>query len=974
MIKKLYLSIRETFRFNFNLRIFLSFGALIIVTVLSLLSTYLFGLPYTKIEGIYKKNLHQMQDNMKTFADMEKRYMLKWIQGCRGDARVISDAIQTKDNLEGLILKIQQYNKSIDTKSFTERLRQEKEYKALASYINSVQSSNYGDYEEISIVDTTSGTIIVSTQEDEVGSPAVIYEQSIKSEDEWFSLVVSNQSGNVNLVIFRPVYLCAETNEHCDRRFILQMNANIKDILSSVLSAAEGLGKTTEVLLADKDARTLIPLRFQLPDKSVPRILEYKLDTVQAKLAATGNEGLMESTDYRGEPVMVVFRHILITPEMGIGLIVKVDEKELMAPVMGTIVIAIWLMVLGLVLLLVSTFLVLQKISNPVIEIIKAVENIKAGDLSIRVPVNVSGDLGILVHTFNEMLTGIEYQQRATETERDKLKAIMEAMQDGIYITNREHDIEFVNRAILKEFGEVNGRKCYEYFHDRTGQCQWCKIDEVLSGKSITWEWDCPKNHKTYSHLDTPIGNMGGSVSKFAILHDVSDIKNAQLLLKRELDFQTAVAELSEALLSSEKDIVDISIIVKKQAMRLTDSLHCFVAEIDRETGDEVGHTLTDMMRDGQCSVDTRQVRLVFPKGKDGYNALWGHALNTRQGFYTNDPQGHPAYKGCIPEGHIQLTRYLSVPAIIKDRLIGHIHLANAQRDYKDADLDVIKRLATIYALAVDRKRMEEELRYLNVNLASIVKEETTKRQMQEQMLIQQSKMAAMGEVIGLIAHQWKQPLNAIGITVQDLEDAYKFGEVSDTYIAHTVDVTMGQVNFLGKTIDTFRDFFKPSRQKVQFDVKDAIDELISMFIAIFIKSAISVNLKTNQAMRLITDGYPNEFKQVILNILNNAKDAIISRRKTDANIQGKIDVEITNDAANEQIIVSIRDNGGGIPIDIIDRIFEPYYTTKGSEGTGIGLYMSKTIIETNMGGRFTVKNIDGGAEFTIVLSSCDIL
>ncbi|MBF0538800.1 MAG: HAMP domain-containing histidine kinase [Nitrospirae bacterium] len=279
----------------------------------------------------------------------------------------------------------------------------------------------------------------------------------------------------------------------------------------------------------------------------------------------------------------------------------------------------------------------------------------------------------------------------------------------------------------------------------------------------------------------------------------------------------------------------------------------------------------------------------------------------------------------------------------------------------------------------------------MNVNLTSLVQQETAKRQMQEQLLIQQSKMAAVGEMIAVIAHQWKQPLNAVSIVVQDLKEAYRYGELDEKYIAHTVDVTMGQITFMAKTIDDFRNFFRPSRQKAHFDVKTTIDELISMFSHIFSKNTIDVNLKVEHDLEPITDGYPNEFKQVILNILNNAKDAIISRRKTDVELHGQIEVELTNqecpgadqtnqecpgavknDETNNKIVIVIRDNGGGIPADVIDRIFEAYYTTKGPEGTGIGLYMSKTIIEANMGGSLTVRNIEGGAEFVITMKKSD--
>ncbi|WP_420266576.1 PAS domain S-box protein [Candidatus Magnetominusculus dajiuhuensis] len=266
------------------------------------------------------------------------------------------------------------------------------------------------------------------------------------------------------------------------------------------------------------------------------------------------------------------------------------------------------------------------------------------------------------------------------------------------------------------------------------------------------------------------------------------------------------------------------------------------------------------------------------------------------------------------------------------------------------------------------RKKMEEELKQLNTNLEKMVAEETGKRQQQEQMMIQQSKMASMGEMLGLIAHQWRQPLNAISLLVQDVKEAYDCGELNGEYMKSSVDTTVAQTIFMTKTIDDFKNFFIPTREKIHFNVKTAVQEIISMFEQIFKKSSVDISMRTMQNTIVFTDGYPNEFKQVILNILNNSKDAITSRRESDYNIQGIIEIYISNDEERDKIIISLRDNGGGISGHIIDKIFEPYFTTKGKAGTGIGLYMSKTIIETNMGGSLTVQNVDGGAEFIITL------
>ncbi|MBF0343668.1 MAG: PAS domain S-box protein [Nitrospirae bacterium] len=704
----------------------------------------------------------------------------------------------------------------------------------------------------------------------------------------------------------------------------------------------------------------------------------------------------------------------------------------------------------------------------------------------------------IIYHNGRPFIQGVfrdislrRYMEATIRAERDKLKRMTDAITIGLLIVNREYGIELVNDAIISDFGEVNARKCYEYFHDRTEPCQWCRNEEVFAGGTVKWEWYSPKTQKTYSLLDTPLVDLDGSISKFAILFDITDIKQVQLRQKRELDFQMAASEVTKVALSSESSIYDIALIINKYAMSLTGSSHGYVSEIDRNADDLIGHTITPMMRSGMCNILQLQQKIVFLRDDSGYNALWGHSLNTKEGFYTNTPQTHPAYKGCVPDGHVPIQRFLSVPAKIKDRLVGQIALANAEKDYTGEDLDFINRLAYIYAIAVDRKRMEEdlrlaedryrtilstsidgfwildargkiiqvnqaycdmigytkeellqmsandvealetreeierhivkiiengadrfetkhrckdgrivdveisvnflksfnlmftfmrditerklmeeELRTLNANLEVRVAKEVEGRQRNEHMLIHQSKMAAIGEMIVLIAHQWKQPLNALSMFVLDLKDAYGYGELNEEYIYKMVASSMGQIAFMSKTIDDFRDFFKPSKEKVMFDVKVAIEDLFSMFGSIFTKNDISIEVKEMPCSNLLVNGYPNEFKQVMLNLLNNSGDAIMLRRNTDV-IHGHIEVVFKNNEDRSETIISIKDNGGGIPKDVIDRIFEPYYTTKGTGGTGIGLYMSKTIIETNMGGSLTVRNLNGGAEFTITLQSC---
>jgi two-component system C4-dicarboxylate transport sensor histidine kinase DctB len=281
-----------------------------------------------------------------------------------------------------------------------------------------------------------------------------------------------------------------------------------------------------------------------------------------------------------------------------------------------------------------------------------------------------------------------------------------------------------------------------------------------------------------------------------------------------------------------------------------------------------------------------------------------------------------------------------------------------------------------------DRKKMEEELQQSKEFLEQRVAERTaelsstvatlqaeTQQRLQaekelrdkEQMLIHQSRMAAMGEMIGNIAHQWRQPLNMLGLLAQDLELTYKMGEFSAEYLERGVRRMLGAIQHMSKTIDDFRDFFKPEKQKADFRIQEVILRALSILEASLIAEHIEVSLIP--ASDPVAKGYPSEFAQVIINIVANARDELVKRQVVSPSIRIEVGTE------EGRGIVTISDNAGGIPDDIIDKIFDPYFTTKGPEqGTGLGLYMSKIIIERSMKGSLSARNVKEGAEFQIVL------
>ncbi|TSA42013.1 MAG: PAS domain S-box protein [Betaproteobacteria bacterium] len=256
------------------------------------------------------------------------------------------------------------------------------------------------------------------------------------------------------------------------------------------------------------------------------------------------------------------------------------------------------------------------------------------------------------------------------------------------------------------------------------------------------------------------------------------------------------------------------------------------------------------------------------------------------------------------------------------------------------------------------RKAAEAALNEINETLEQRVIAAVHKNMEHERMLIQQSRLAAMGEMIGNIAHQWRQPLNALALLQANIKDAFEFGDLNRESMDQFSEDGQRLIQKMSTTIDDFRDYFKPNREKTPFPLHQAIDQALKIIGASFQNHNIAITLPANPEILVI--GYPNEFSQVLLNVLNNAKEAMRER-----NVHGgKIDILLDHDSENAY--VTIRDNGGGIPPQSLPKIFDPYYTTK-DKGTGIGLYMSRMIME-HMDGSIEARNVGDGAEFRMML------
>ncbi len=273
-------------------------------------------------------------------------------------------------------------------------------------------------------------------------------------------------------------------------------------------------------------------------------------------------------------------------------------------------------------------------------------------------------------------------------------------------------------------------------------------------------------------------------------------------------------------------------------------------------------------------------------------------------------------------------------------------------------------------------KQKTTELEELNKNLEKRVQEEIEKNKIQEQTILEQSKMAAMGEMIRNIAHQWRQPLSTITTISSGTKFSSEMGNLEQKTLYDNLDKITQTGKYLSQTIEDFQNFFKPTKKNEPFVALDLVNKALSLLSASLKANHIEVKVEGTECRCELFGPY-NEYLQVLINVINNSKDALVEKKEDDRIIK------IVSSNMDNKCELKVIDNAGGIPEDIINRIFEPYFTTKHkSLGTGIGLYMSKTIIEKHMFGSISVQNIEfeengakyKGAEFKIKveLSKCE--
>jgi len=298
----------------------------------------------------------------------------------------------------------------------------------------------------------------------------------------------------------------------------------------------------------------------------------------------------------------------------------------------------------------------------------------------------------------------------------------------------------------------------------------------------------------------------------------------------------------------------------------------------------------------------------------------------------------------------------LVMPVWFEDKFWGFMGFDDCknERVWHDVEKDVLKTFCSVFISALNKEKYSD-------NLQTQVQKQLKDLRVKDEQLLQQSKLAQMGDMISMIAHQWRQPLNTISASSINLSLLSSMQMLEDSKVQEDTAFIQNQCQIMSKTIDTFMNFVKPSKKSTKFYFKNSIDSILNIMGTQLANHNIEINVESvDDDLSMI--GHEDLLEQVIINILSNARDAF-----EEISVDKKF-INIKIDSKHNVPIITIEDNAGGVPKEIADKIFNPYFTTKEQgKGTGLGLYMSKDIMQKSFGGDLKLDILESGSRFTLV-------
>lgn len=611
-------------------------------------------------------------------------------------------------------------------------------------------------------------------------------------------------------------------------------------------------------------------------------------------------------------------------------VVVELAASEALAPALRGIKIVAAVTLAALLVALLLCFYAIRRIVLPIQEVATAARAIRDGNLERRAAVDGDDEIGEMAGAFNDMTARLRdtleslkeevgERRRAQEQLRatsQLLDSIVENIPNMIFLKSTE-ELRFVllNKAAEELLGiereQMLGKNDYDFFPREQAEFFTRNDREVLDSQAIR---DIPEERIETRQLGA------------RLLH------TKKLALRDESGRATHLLGISEDI--TERRQAERQLAENRKVLRtMIDTASMWISFFDR---------------DGRYVVANRRYAETFRLPLERiegahYTEVLPPALAQGQ---------QPYIERCLTGETVAFEDTSDVGAAEP------IYTSGTYVPVFDENGQVIGGVVAVSDISAI-KHTEQALRELNSALEQRVREQTEENLLKERLLLQQSRHAAMGEMVSAIAHQWRQPLNALAITLANLQDSFDFGELDKACLSKSMQTAHGLIQKMSATIDDFRDFFRTQRRKERYSVAHTIRDAAKLLQPSLAASEVELVLNLGEDRENF--GSANELGQVLVNLIVNAKEAAIERRVEHPHI------EVTLGMAGENAVISVEDNAGGIDASVGERIFDPYFTTK-PLGTGIGLYMVKIIVERHMGGTIRYAVLEHGTRFTLTL------
>ncbi len=882
--------------------------------LIGVLRTY--GIPFTAYTGELRFERSEVFKHLGLVADLKKERISRWIEERQGDARATTES----EILGAGIKRLQDMIRSNSMKGYTgddlwSKVAADRSYQLLEQHLNLIRNV-YGMYEVLDIIDAQSMAIIASTVRTNLGS-TVIRASELRDRLMHGNLIFTTNEyvqkhgrQEYNLDIYRTIKGMEGLSA------ILVMHIDTDTIIQSMLQTGHGIGETGEVLLVDWDRSIFAPLKYPLSDGSIPRPREFRIDAEPVRLAVVGQEGLIETKDYRGVDVLAAYRYIPITSELGWGMIVKQDRDEVFAPMNRNIRSAALVSALGLLVVVLLIIITIRKLSRPILDLGHAAEEIQRGDFSARVPITTSDEVGRLAHSFNSMAqrvqdwhqdledkvrertASLDAANKELELSEERFRTLIESAASVIIGLSPDHEIIEFNPEAENLYGvkheDVLGKDYFKLFlPEEAWEPVAADIKKVLAGEPtrgfenavtvmsggeriVSWNIS-----RILDSSSVPIGVI-------SVGQDITEQKKVHRALRQSEE------KFSKAFRSSP---TIISITTLKEGTFI-DVNNTFVETTGYTRDEVIGHTANEL-------------------------GLWP------------EPGGRDRVVNALKRKWVLVNEEIRIQTKSGEILSG---LWSGEI----IDMEGVECIIAVTLNITEQKRLQGQL-------------------------MQAQKMEAVGQLAGGIAHDFNNILTAIvgyGHVLKrrlkedgkSVDSITKILELSDRAASITRSLlTFSRQQYVEFTQINFNDIIRGSE----------------LLLGTFIREDIEIRVDlTDKETYVLADR--TQVEQIIINLATNARDSM-----PDGGIL-KIETGLVNiddefikvngfGEPGEYVLLTVSDTGGGMDKETVERLYEPFFSTKDTgKGTGLGLAIVYAVVKQHGGYIKVYSELGRGTVFKI--------